>query len=312
MHTGVRTFFSCSLFLLSLIFFILSQAGITGAFLGAAVPASGGLGISIILLVAGLLVLPSRDNSEDEDLEKRLHVKHTVLQERKGGYYLFDTRNGESYSLDDLEEFSRDAALRKELRREYLPDFLKLYAEAPRQEKRRYKAFIEALSSPKTNTSHLERRLQQYQNVYNRIKDKIDSMNPGRVKNARPSDFNDKIYARFENERDTLWPDEGIVGFLPFDEVMVNPARGPLLSVVPVSRLIADGFLLGNYQLNPRWSKQKRQDYLRDGYGIDVGARARHLILFQVEKGARLEHYGNYENIVVEGRVPLVRVNKKK
>jgi hypothetical protein len=99
----------------------------------------------------------------------------------------------------------------------------------------------------------------------------------------------------------------------------VRQERGSKLSIIPVDKLIREGYLLSDgKKLNGKWSKQKRQDYLRDNYGVDVESRQRKMVFFQLEKDTILEPHintagsHNYENIVIEEEIPLVKVIKKK
>lgn len=301
-------FLSLAFFLFGILFLLNSKIDITGAVIGASnISSSFGFifGIVFILLSAVLFI-------SGESLEERISIKNTFIKKRENSYYLIDTVNGKDYSLESIKELSQDRDFNRELRKEYFSDLLMLYANSPEEEKFQYKMFIEALS-PNAEKKNLNKRLKQFENVYNSFKDKLVYMNPKRIESAKSSDFNEEVYIRFENERDTFWPEEGSVNFLPFDEVKVNPSRGPLLSIIPLSKLIRDGYLLRDGEtLNPKWSPQKRQNYLRDTYGIDVGTRQRNMIYFQLEKDAVVERYGNYENVVVEKEVPLVKVIKKK
>ena len=300
---NVRLFASGILSLVVGVLAILSSfSGITGFAVYDGIGRAGIWVLGLVFVIGGILLCTS-------GLEQKLEVKNTVLQKRSDGYYVFNTTNGKGYSLNDIKEFSNDDGLKRELRKEYLPDLLRLYANSPSNERTKYKMFIEALSP---NAKNLNKRLKQFENIYKKFKDRIDSRNPERIKTAMSGDFDERMYVRFEDEKDTLWPEEESIGFLPFDEVKVNPARGPLFSVIPVKRLIEDGYFLGDLTLNSKWSKQKRQDYLRDTYGIDTGSRQRTAVFFQIEKGAKLESYNNYENIVIGNRFPLVKVKKKK
>jgi hypothetical protein len=307
----LENLFALFLFIAGTFFIIFSGPSITGAAIGVS-----NTGLSLVTFAGLMFMLGAATivagNKDNKNLEKRLEVKNTILQKRKDDYYIINTQNGESYSLEEIGKLAKEGnELKSLLRKEYFSDLLRAYVKSKGHEKAIYKRFIEALS-PNTNQKHLETRLKQFENVYKKIEDKIEYMNPKRIERARGGDFDETMYARFENEKETLWPEENSIGFLPFDEVRVNPARGPLLSIVPLKKLIADGYLLKDLKLNPKWSKQKRQDYLRDEYGIDVGSRQRNMILFQIERGAKIEKYNNYENIVIEDKVPLVKVNYKK
>jgi len=294
-------------FALGMLFFLNSQVNIAGAATGILGTSQANIfaGVLLFCISIGLFIIGGTG------LEEKLDVKNTMVQKRQDGYHLYNTLNGEDYTAKELKEMVEDEGMKVELRKEYMSDLLRMYAGSTKAEKQACKSFIQALS-PGSNPKNLEKRLVQFENIYNSIKDKAYAMNPGRVKDARDDDFTELEYVRFENERDTLWPDAGTIGFLPFDEAKVNPKRGPMLSVIPVARLVSDGYLMSDKTLNPSWSKQKRQDYLRDKHGVDVGARQRNIVFFQLEKGTDLQPYGNYQNISVGEKVPLVKVNKKK
>lgn len=246
------------------------------------------------------------------EIREKLRVKHTILQQRKEGLVLYNQKTGKAYSLDEVSELSENNEVRKELRRWYFSDLLRLYATSQGREKSEYKRFIEALSTEK-NAENIGKKLEWFEESYGAVKNSLESMDPDRIKLAKPSDFGSDVYVRFEDGQLTQWPEEDDIGFLPFDKRRVRPERGPLLSVIPVIKLIRDGYLLPDgRQLNGKWSQQKRQDYLRSEYGIDVSSRQRAMIFFQAEKGACLNRYNNYENIVVGKKVPLVRVIYKK
>lgn len=302
------SFLSLAFLLIGIFFLLNSKTDITGAVVGVSNISSGFssvFGIVFILVSAMLFV-------GGESLEEKLKTKNTILKKINREYQIYNTRNGEHYSLNDLSELSQDNEIKKELRKEYFSDLLKFYSSSSEREKPIYKEFINALS-PNTENNYLTKRLKQFENVYNKFKDKLEYRNPKRIEGMKSSDFNDDLYVRFENERDTSWPEEGNIGFLPFDEVKVNPSRGPLLSAIPLAKLIRDGYLLNDGEtLNPQMSSQKRQDYLRDNYGIDIGARQRNLVIFQIEKNTKIQPYEKYINIVVDQKVPLVKVKKKK
>ncbi|MBI4154986.1 hypothetical protein HY498_02795 [Candidatus Woesearchaeota archaeon] len=301
-------FLSLAFFLFGIFLLLNSKTDITGAIVRvSSIPLGFSSIFGIVFILFSVVLFIGREN-----LEERLKVKKTSVQKRGGSYYLINKKTSESFSLKDIKEFSIDKHLRRELRKEYFSDLLRLYSDSTEQERFQYKRFIEALS-PNTNRKDLDKRLKQFANVYNFLKDKLAYMDPKRIDEAKSSDFSDIVYVRFENERDTLWPEEESIGFLPFDEVKVNPSRGPLFSVIPRIKLIQDGYLLKNGKtLNPKWSSQKRQDYLRDKHGIDVGTRQRNMIFFQIEKDSKIESFGNYKNIIVEKKVPLVKVIRKK
>ena len=303
-------FFGWSLIIIGVFLILNSSFNITGFFILDNLNKSVGSFLGIVFVVGGILVAMI-GRGDREGLENRLKVEHTILQRRNGEYYIVNKDNGRGYSLKDIKEYVKDDDLKRELRNEYLSDLLKLYAESNSDDKFRYKFFIQALS-PHSNHENLNKRLKQFENIYARLKDNAQDIDPKRIKDAKSGDFNDRLYTRFENERDTLWPEEGSIVFMPFDEGKVNPARGPLFSVIPVKNLVSHVYFTEDLRLNPQWSKQKRKDYLRDTYGIDVGPTQRSIIFFQIEKGAKLEEFGKYENVIIENKVPLVKVIKKK
>jgi hypothetical protein len=283
------------------------QPYFTGAIVGKSTISSLGSILGILLVIVSLLL-----NIEGESLEERLKVKRTKVQKRGNQLYLVNTSNSDSYSLKEVKELSKDYELKKSLRSEYFSDLLKSYASSPESDKWGYKAFIQALS-PNANEKTLDRRLEQFQDKYNKLRDKLHYSDPGRIKKAEDSDFGDSVYVRFEDESETQWPRENSIGLLPFNELKENKSRGPALSVVPVDRLVHDKYLLEDGKtLNPSWSQQKRQDYLRDTHGIDKNPRKRKMIFFKLERDAKLQESGNYENIIVKDKVPLVKIIYKK
>lgn len=291
-----RMIIGIALFFIGLIL-AASSSSITGNVIGKSAPSSiiSMIGIALCL---GSLILMAGDR-----LEHKLYGKKDIhLEKRKDGYYIVRNKNNEAYSLNDIKELSKDNDLKKDLRSYFFSDLLTEYAKSD-DKKIEYRKFIEAMS-PDTNPHHLDRRLKKYEEVYNRLKKKKEDMDPERAKKARPEDFSQTRYVRFENEKDTLWPEEGSIGFLPFDEIKVNPARGPIFSVITLKKLNDDDFL----KLSPK----EKQEYLKGEFGIDVGARQRTMIIFEIEKDAILQKYGNYDNIEIKGKVPLVKVIKKK
>jgi hypothetical protein len=286
---------------------------ITGAVVGVSNVSSG---LSSILGVVFILVSVLLFTGE-KGLEERLKSKHTIIEKRKDGYHIYNTLSGENYSLNDLRELCKDTEFKRELRIEYFSDLLRLYSSSSEKEKPKYEMFISALS-PNTSKEHLGKRLKQFENVYNVFKDKLEYRNPKRIERMKSSDFRDNLYVRFENEKDTLWPEEGQIDFLPFDEVKMNPSRGPLLSVIPLAKLIKDEYLLKDGEtLNPKMNPNQRKAYLKKNYGIRQGVEQRNLVIFQIENDAKLQTYrgpqgGEYVNIVVDKKVPLVKVKKKK
>jgi hypothetical protein len=306
----IRRFVSLILFVVGCVLCLYSFSGhITGGIIGVdATFAPWSLLLGVLLIVISVVTFATQ-----KGLEGKLETeKDIILQTRKGESFIYDVRSGNGYTLNEIKELSKDPELKNELRKEYFSDLLRGYSNSEDDRHEEYQKFIFALS-PNSKPHQLEKRLKQFRNAYSRMKDKIEYMNPDRIVSAKDSDFEEKEYVRFEDEKITLWPEEGQVGFLPFDEIKVNPARGPLFSVIPLNQLIRDGYLLADGKsLNPKWSAQKRQDYVRDSYGIDRGSRNRTMIFFKIEEGSQIEPYGHYENIAVTGKVPLVKVLKKK
>ncbi len=337
MNKNSFRFLGFALLLIGTLFFLNPESGITGA---AAFGQAGGSELSalfgIILFLASAvffiaaeataeLIAPvheaEHEKKKPKTLEEKIAVKHTSMLKKKehsreDAYYIIDGNNGDSYSLNEIKEASSDRELRSALRSEFLSDLLRLYSDSDPREKWKYRQFIEAMS-PNSSKEHLDKSLHRFEEVYHKLKGRIKNekgfMDPKRIDKAKESDFGKGVYVRLENERDTLWPEQDKVGFLPFDKMKVNPARGPLISVIPIETLIRHGYFLDDSgHLNPKWSTQKRKDYLKDTFGIDVDVSNRNLIFFRLENDAYVEPYGKYENIVVKEKVPLVKVIKKK
>ncbi|PIN88573.1 hypothetical protein COU61_04385 [Candidatus Pacearchaeota archaeon CG10_big_fil_rev_8_21_14_0_10_35_13] len=234
----------------------------------------------------------------------------TIMEMRGGKPYIMDLQDGQAFSIEEIRDLASDPELREELRIRFLIDLLKLYSSSEDTlEKVYYKSFISELLEGYEN---LESYLEQYQIMFEAQQKEEEYMNPLRIEEADDKTFLKTQFVRFEIEKNTGWPEEGEVGFLPFDERRVNPARGPLFSIIPLTRLIKDKYLTKEGTLNPSWGWQQRQNYLRDKYGIDEAPRQRTLIIFVIEKGAELEGYGNYQNILITDKVPLIKVVKKK
>ncbi|MEK6813087.1 MAG: hypothetical protein AABX86_03160 [Nanoarchaeota archaeon] len=108
MRKEVAKVLSILFFGLSIFFFLASEVSLTGAFLGIPLSASGGLGMSIYLLIIGLMILPSEN--KDEDLETKLKSwtrykikkeSHLMDMEQE---YLKDTQNTHRTSLQECIE----------------------------------------------------------------------------------------------------------------------------------------------------------------------------------------------------------------
>jgi len=293
--------------ILGVLFLLNSKINITGAFIGISDISSTFSSIfGIVLVIVSILLLINRGSLED-----KVRIK-SVLQKRGGEYCIVNKNTGENYSLGKIKELvNKDPDYKKLLRNEFFSDLLKLYSESMPEDKGKYKQFIVALS-PKTPQGLLEEKLKHYSEIFNKYKNELNYHNPARIEEAKDSDFSNELYARFEDEkRDTVWPEEGKIDFMPFHKQVIPP-RGPLYSIIPLKKLIKDRYLNKDLILNGKWSKQKRQDYLRDNFGIDVGSRNRNMILFKIEKDAKLIPYNKYVNVEVKGKVPLVKIIKKK
>jgi hypothetical protein len=270
-----------------------SNFNINGAVIGPGQTNSFSL-IAAAFLVGGLLIL----------LRGNLEGKVYITKDEDGKPYVHSKQG--NLSLAEIREYSSDPELKKDLRGELFSGLIKSYVSSKNGNKKDYLSFLSALS-PRTSESQLHDRLGKAEVAYQKIND--EKNRDGVL------EFSPDILVRFENERDNPWPSEGEIGELPFDWEKVNVARGPRYSVVPKKTLIHDGYLLQNGNLNPKWSKQQRQNYLRDSFGIDKGSRQRKMISFQLEgNSAEMEDFGHYKNIKVKrNKTPKVKIlNKKK
>ena len=300
-----RKILGAILILIGFVLILNSFSGMTGF----AVADSIGKGVSSILgfvfVIGGFLVFIGGQQEGLKGLER------TIKKVDKGELNPLEMETKRKENIENCYPAFRDF-LRKGDFSKLPPKVVGMYG--------KYKKELESLPNSKKAT-YLKSRLSElsYDPILNQLVDyqKLRSKNfnrdPLRIKKAKDSSFDDEVYVRFENEKHSVaWPKVGDVDFVPFDEIRVNPARGNLFSIISLKKLVSDKFLTKKGELNSKWSPQKRQDYLSSTYGIDKGSRQRNMVFFNLEKGTSLIPFGQYSNIKVKDKIPLVKIIKKK